>query len=162
MCRFGMKKTSAPGRKRRLIKHTVREFINKFKTLQGNPHYIAMGMAIGVFVSITPTIPLHTTLAIALALILRGSKSAAAIGVWFCNPLTVPFFYYACYKAGELFFGISSPFDMKYNSIHELLNLGMEVTCAMLAGGVVLGIIPAIAAYFITHRAVSKIRASGK
>jgi len=43
-----------------LRKHHFRDFIERAKTLQGDPHYVAMGMAIGVFVSVTPTIPFHT------------------------------------------------------------------------------------------------------
>ena len=39
-------------------------------------------LAIGVFIGITPTIPLHTILAVSLALLVRGSKLAAALGVW--------------------------------------------------------------------------------
>ena len=77
-----------------------KDFVERFKKLQGEPPYIAMGMAVGVFVSITPTIPFHTVIAIALAFILRGSKPAAAIGVWFCNPVTLPLFYLASYKTG--------------------------------------------------------------
>lgn len=78
---------------RRLQKYNLREFVERVKTLQGDPHYIAVGIAIGVFIGITPTMPFHTVIAIALAFIFRGSKAAAALGVWFCNPVTAPFFY---------------------------------------------------------------------
>ncbi len=143
-------------------KHNWRDFVAKAKTLQGDPHYVAMGMAIGVFVSITPTIPFHTVIAIFLAFILRGSKPAAAIGVWFCNPVTVPVFYLASYKAGMLILGRSAPFDVKYESITELAKLGLDVTVAMTMGGVILGIIPGIAAYFITRKIFTKIRQRSK
>ncbi len=39
--------------------YNFREFFEHAKKLQGDPHYVAMGMAIGVFVAITPTIPFH-------------------------------------------------------------------------------------------------------
>ena len=52
-----------------LRKYSIREFIQRAKTLQGDPHYIAMGMAVGVFVSLTPTVPFHTVIAIFLAFI---------------------------------------------------------------------------------------------
>jgi len=144
------------------FKQKYREFIERSKKLQGDPHYIAMGMAIGVFVSITPTIPFHTVTAIGLAFILRGSKPAAALGVWFCNPLTAPFLYFLSYKAGILMLGKSLPFDVKYESISELMKLGMDVTLAMIAGGVILGIFPGIAAYFITRKIFSTIRSRSK
>jgi len=143
---------------RRLQKYNLREFVERVKTLQGDPHYIAVGIAIGVFIGITPTMPFHTVIAIALAFIFRGSKAAAALGVWFCNPVTAPFFYLGSYKAGMFILGHSAPFDIKYESILELVKLGMDVTIAMIIGGVILGILPGIAAYFITRKIITTIR----
>ncbi len=139
-------------------KNNYREFIDRFKKLQGDPHYVAMGMAIGIFVSITPTIPFHTVIAITLAFVLRGSKPAAAIGVWFCNPVTASIFYLASYKVGMLILGKSAPFDVKYESVLELMKLGTDVTIAMIIGGAILGILPGIAAFFITRKIFTKIR----
>ncbi len=56
------------------IRKKVRNWINRAKTLHGDPHYIAMGMAIGFFVAITPTIPFQTIIAVGLAFILKGSS----------------------------------------------------------------------------------------
>ena len=139
-------------------KFKIREFTERVKKLHGDPHYVAMGMAIGVFISITPTIPFHTVIAVALAFIFRGSKAAAALGVWFCNPLTAPLFYWGSYKAGMLFMGNQGPFNVKFESILELIKLGADVTMAMIMGGVRLGILPGIAAYFLTRKIFLTIR----
>ena len=139
-------------------KYNYREFIKLIKKLRGDPHYVAMGMAIGIFVSITPTIPFHTVIAITLAFALKGSKPAAAIGVWFCNPVTAPFFYLGSYKIGMLILGKSVPFDEKYISIPELLKLGLDVTAALITGGALLGILPAICSYFIARKIFIDIR----
>ncbi len=147
---------------RLLRKYSIREFIKNAKTLQGDPHYVALGMAIGVFVGITPTIPLHTVIAVALAFVLKGSKPAAAIGVWFANPITIPLFYWASYKIGMFLLGKSIPFDVQYESIGKLLQLGLDVTVAMIAGGAILGILPGIAAYFLTRKIFIKIRSRKK
>ena len=144
------------------FKQNLRRLITRFKQLRGDPHYVAMGMAVGVFISVTPTFPFHTLLAVALAFILRGSKRAAAIGVWFANPVTLPLFYLGSYKAGIIVLGISSPLDTKYHSILELLKLGLDVTCAMIIGGVLLGFFPGIAAYFITRKFFATIRLRNK
>lgn len=142
----------------RFQKHSFRTFIDNAKKLQGDPHYVAVGMAIGVFIGITPTIPLHTVIAVALAFVLRGSKPAAIIGVWVANPITIPLFYWASYEIGMFLLGKSIPFDVKYESIGELLELGLDVTVAMIAGGAILGILPGIASYFITRKIFTKIR----
>ena len=142
----------------RLSKYNFREFIDRVKNLEGDPHFVAMGLAIGVFISITPTIPFHTVLAVSLAILLRGSKVAAALGVWFSNPVTAPIFYWGSYKLGMYILGNRAPFDVKYESILELLDLGMDVTIAMIAGGIILGILPGIASYFITRKLITTIR----
>jgi uncharacterized protein (DUF2062 family) len=144
------------------LKNKIKAFIKNAKTLQGDPHYIAMGMAIGVFIGITPTFPLHTVLAVALALVFRGSKPAAALGVWVGNPITMPFFYFGSYKIGMLILGNSVPFDEKYISIPELLKLGMDVTVALIAGGALLGILPAVCSYFIVRKIFTNIRSRKK
>ena len=146
---------TSPGRFHR---YSIRDFLYRVKNLEGDPHYIAMGMAIGVFIGITPTMPFHTVLAVGLAIILRGSKAAAALGVWFCNPITAPIFYWGSYKAGMYLLGNPAPFDIKYESILELLDLGMDVTIAMIMGGVILGILPGIASYFITRKIITTLR----
>jgi len=142
----------------RFSKHNFREFFDRVKNLEGDPHFVAMGLAIGVFIGITPTIPFHTVLAVSLAIILRGSKAAAALGVWCSNPVTAPIFYWGSYKVGMYLLGNRAPFDVKYESILELLNLGMDVTIAMIAGGVILGVLPGIASYFITRKVIETIR----
>ena len=142
----------------RFSRYNFREFIDRVKKLEGDPHFVAMGLAIGVFISITPTIPFHTVLAVFLAIIFRGSKAAAALGVWFSNPVTAPIFYWGSYKLGMYLLGNPAPFDVKYESILELLDLGMDVTIAMIAGGIILGILPGIASYFITRKIITTIR----
>jgi uncharacterized protein (DUF2062 family) len=142
----------------RLRQYNIREFVQRIKNLEGDPHYVAMGLAIGVFISLTPTIPFHTVLAVSLAIILRGSKAAAVLGVWFSNPITAPIFYWGSYKVGLYLLGNPAPFNVKYESILELFHLGMDVTIAMIAGGVILGVLPGIASYFITRKIITTIR----
>ncbi len=136
----------------------IRGFIDRAKKLDGDPHYIATGMAIGVFIGVTPTMPFHTVLAVGLAFLFRGSKAAAALGVWFSNPITAPFLYVGSYKVGKYLLGNSVPFNLKYESLLELAHLGINVTIALIAGGLLLGIIPGIASYFITRKIFTTIR----
>jgi len=103
------------------LKQKIKQLFDCFKKIKGDPHYVALGMAIGVFISATPTMPFHTVIAIALAFVLRGSKPAAAIGVWFCNPVTIPFLYFWSYKVGMFVIGNSVPFDtlpIYYRAFH--------------------------------------------
>ena len=132
------------------IRRTIRYWIIHVKRLNGDPHYVATGMAIGIFVGITPTIPFHTVLALALAFLLRVSKVAAALGVWCSNPVTIPFFYYWSYKIGIFVMGTPNHYNVENRSFFDLWRAGHEIAIAMLLGGAVLGILPAILSYAVT------------
>lgn len=147
-------KSNRPDWKRRL-----KALYIKFKSIQGDPHYVAMGMAVGVFVAVTPTIPFHTTIALLMAFTFKASKPAAVIGVWFSNPLTIPPIYYGSYKLGMLMLGRNDGLDPSVLSLQELFKHGMDVTIAMIIGGAILGIGPAIASYFVTRHFFRKLRA---
>jgi uncharacterized protein (DUF2062 family) len=118
-----------------------------------------MGMAVGVFVAVTPTIPFHTIIALILAYTLNVSKPAAVIGGWFSNPITIPPLYYGSYKLGMLLLGRSDSLDLSLHSVQVLFKQGTDVMAAMIIGGAVLGIAPAIASYFVTRYFVRRVHA---
>ena len=140
------------------IKDRLKALYVRIKEIQGDPRHIAKGMAIGVFTGVTPTIPFHTVLAIALAFILRGSKPAAIIGSFVANPITIPFIYVACFKVGTFILNKPIPFDTKFESITALMTLGLDVTIAMIIGSAILGILPTIIAYILTYRIMTTVR----
>ena len=139
----------------------IQQLKDRIKNFHGDPHFVAMGMAIGVFVAATPSMPFQTALAVALAFILRSSKVAAAIGVWLSNPITFPVFYLAGYKLGALLFGISAAYDPGGEPV-DILTLGAEITIATLTGGIIIGLCLAFATYFITRKIYIKIRSCEK
>jgi uncharacterized protein (DUF2062 family) len=135
------------------------QMLVRMRQLEGNPHSLALGMAVGIFVSITPIIPLQTVVAIALAFMVRGSKSAAVLGTWLSNPLTIPVVYYANYKLGCMLLGYPKTLDsIAFDSFSQLMELGLEVTWAMVVGGVVIGAVLGFFTYFITLRVFITIR----
>jgi uncharacterized protein len=139
----------------------IQQWKNRVKNFQGDPHFVAMGMAIGVFVAATPSMPFQTAIAVALAFILRSSKAAAAIAVWLSNPITFPVFYLASYKVGTFLFGISAAYDPGGEPV-DILKLGAEVTIAAVTGGIIIGLCLAIATYFVTRKIYTKIRSCEK
>ena len=135
------------------------QMLVRMRQLEGNPHYLAMGMAVGIFVSIMPIIPFQTLVAIALAFLVRGSKSAAVLGTWLSNPLTIPLVYYVNYKLGCTLLGYQAVLDnIAFDSFSQLMELGLEVTLAMIVGGVVIGAVLGLVAYFVTFRGFVIIR----
>jgi len=149
-------------------------FIKKIKNLNGDPHYVAFGMAIGVFMGVTPTIPFNTVLAIFAAYIFKASKPAAIIGVWICNPVTVVFIYIACYKTGMFCLGYSfentetvkvflhgfeQDIDIYDKLIFfiEFIKTKLEFFIAIIIGGIILGFPAGVISYFITKAFMKKI-----
>ncbi len=145
----------------RQLRIRIQQCKKRVKNFRGDPHFVAKGMAIGVFVAATPSMPFQTAIAIALALILRSSKAAAAIGVWLSNPITFPVFYLASYKVGALLFGISATYNAGDEPV-DILKLGADITIAAITGGIIIGLCLAIVTYFITRKLYTKIRPSGK
>lgn len=132
------------------MRHTIKNWLAECKNLSGDPRYLGRGMAIGIFVSMTPFFPFHTAIALTLSVILRGSKRAAAVGVWLSNPLTIPFCYFLIYKLGIFILGTESFYNPEWKTFSDILQMGVDMVYAMIIGGVVLGTALAIPAYYIT------------
>ncbi len=144
-------------------KSRINDLYKRIKSLQGDPHYVATGMAAGIFISVTPTMPFHTILAILFAFLLKGSKPAAVLGVWFCNPVTVGPLYLGSYHLGMFLLGRDVVInDLQNIALPEIMAKGADVAIAMVVGGALLGIGPAIGAYFLTFHIFRKIRARHK
>jgi len=165
--------------KRTMFKNNNKYYIEKIKELHGDPHYVSLGMAIGVFIGITPTIPFHTIIAVALAVRLKASKPAAILGVWVSNPMTVVFLYFACYKTGFLFFeNTTGAFESIERLIHHLesdIRLSEKVSyfngfiktqarmfLVMNFGGLLLGLPSGLITYIITKGFFTRLRGNKK
>lgn len=130
--------------------------------LRGHPHELALGMALGIFCGMTPTIPFHTITAVSLALAFRASKITAAAGVWICNPVTIYHIYKYSYRIGSLILGFDHNAKIVapvVEAIHrgelfsaaiEILGAGGMAVAAFLVGGIVLGVICATPSYVIS------------
>ncbi|MCA9063387.1 MAG: DUF2062 domain-containing protein [Planctomycetaceae bacterium] len=78
-------------------------------SLDGSPHAIALGTAIGVAIGMTPTVGIQMMLVMALAFVLspvcRFNRVAAVGAVYVSNPVTVVPLYWFLYWVGTLFVG---------------------------------------------------------
>lgn len=141
------------------LRRTIRYHWLKFRRLQGDPRRLAWGMALGIFIGVTPTIPFHTVAVLALAPLLRVSMITAYLGIWIMNPVTMVPMYLAAYKVGEwlLYQGRPLTFPEIYN-YHTLLDLLWRGGLALQVGGVIIALPPAIGSYFLTLWAIQRYR----
>lgn len=147
-----------------MIKRFFRYYYLRFIRLQGDPEEVARGVAIGVFIGITPTIPLHTVLILVIALLLRAGKIAGLLASFVvCNPITYFFQYYFSWRIGTWLL----PYDLSWEriqsvmevisghssfkaSLETLSRLGGEAILVMLSGGIILALPFTIASYFLS------------
>jgi len=154
-------------------KRTARFYYLRFLRLRGEPGYLAKGVALGVFIGITPTIPLHTALILALAFPLRASKISSLLVSWVVsNPLTFFAQYYFSWRLGNLVM----PGSLSWQSIrhilsiieqgngfleiiHQIATLGAKAIFAMVLGGCILALPFTVIAYFLSLNFFKKIAA---
>jgi uncharacterized protein len=141
------------------VKRTLRYHWLKFLRLQDDPRKLAWGMALGVFVGVTPTVPFHLVSVLALAPLLRVSPITAVLGIQLCNPLTIAFLYLAAFKVGVFLLHGGAPLRLPETfTIANCLDLIWRGGLALQLGGVIIAIPPAIAAYFLTLWLVRRYR----
>ena len=130
--------------------------------MRGDPKILAGGIAIGILVGLTPTMPLHTVLVIALTLITRTSTIAGILSSFLiCNPLTYFPIYYFSLRIGNML----TPYEISWSSIRDVLgllvqsdeilhsikilgNLGYETVIVMVSGGFVIALPFAVISYY--------------
>jgi uncharacterized protein (DUF2062 family) len=133
------------------LRRVLRYHWLKFRRLQEDPRKIAGGMALGVFIGITPTIPFHTVAALSLAALLRVSLVTAFIGIQIGNPLTIVPLYVAAYKVGQFLLYRGKPLVFPETfSFKAWICVLWQGGVTLQVGGGILALPPAIVAYFLT------------
>ena len=121
--------------------------------LDGSAEAIAMGLAVGAFVSATPFLGLHFVLAGLIAWLVGGNIIASAVGTWVGNPITFPFIWVATYRIGHALLRTEGPHGLSDGLsfsmlIERPLELMQPVIIPMTVGGVFVGLALAVAVYY--------------
>ncbi len=148
---------------------------HRLRRIPDSPTRIARGVAFGVFTSFSPFFGFHIILALLMAKMLRGNLIAALAGTAIGNPLTFPFIIGGALKLGTFVLGrdpenhdlhrvgraFREAFQAIWASFKALFGFGQnqmagmhgffsEVLLPYVIGGTLLGIVFAIAAFYIT------------
>jgi uncharacterized protein (DUF2062 family) len=127
--------------------------------LQGSPHAIARGVAVGVFAGWFPLFGLQTIIGITLAAVLRGNKIAAAAATWVSNPFTYVPIYTFNFQIGCWILGSKTLANLgNLTTWDEFMALSGEVAIALFLGCTVVGIISAVIGYGLSLQVVSYLR----
>jgi len=153
------------------LQKTFRYYSLRFKRLGGDPKSLAMGTAVGIFIGITPTVPLHTVAIIGVTLLMRVNTIAALISATIVsNPLTFVPIYYLSWKIGNFLL----PGRLTWERLQEVLevitsesflvslktvsNLSINAVLVMMIGGILLAIPPTLVSYYFSLRFFIKVR----
>ncbi len=141
-------------------RRSARYGVKRLMRLRASPHAIAAGFAAGAFASFTPLMGFHFILSALLALATRGSIIASALGTAVGNPLTFPLIWAGTYKLGWLVMGGNGndpdlDAQMGGGNVLDLIQTGLvPILLPMAVGGVILGSIAWIIAYFPIRRLI--------
>ncbi len=140
-----------------LVRQFKLNFIRLIR-LRAAPDDIAKGLALGVFIGMTPTFGAQMVIALFFAFLLKENKIAALVGVWITNPLTAPFIYALEYESGRMLMGMDRPHLVINFSYETLQILGWDVIVPLCVGSLVLGLLTAALTYAVTLRTVPVVK----
>jgi uncharacterized protein (DUF2062 family) len=120
---------------------------------------VAIGMAWGASVSVTPALGLHLITCYLGTWIMRGNIIAATVGTILGNPWTFPFFFYVDYKIGVLFF--YKQIDNYEFKLSFLIENFEELFLPTFFGSIPVAIVTWLTTYYITKNFLEK-RLNGK
>jgi len=141
---------------RNIITSSLLRAYQRFLKIRGNPHEIALGFALGLFVGMTPFMGFQTPIAVCFAALFQWNKISSAAGVWISNPVTAPVIYGITYFVGAKMTGMTAlcaPAGSTEITVINLLQSTPEILMVMILGGIITGIPIAIAGYYLSFSA---------
>lgn len=153
--------------KRQILK--LKTFVaDKILGVHDSPHRIALGVAIGIFVTWTPTIGFQMALTLALSTLFRANKVVGVPLVWISNPATlwiyIPNYLLGCRLLGEapstdvLIQSLAKAFGLNDHGLKErfltLVQTLWDVLAPLMLGSVIVGAFLGAAAYAATYKGV--------
>jgi uncharacterized protein (DUF2062 family)/putative flippase GtrA len=119
---------------------------------RSSPHEIALGVAIGVFIGITPFYGFHILSALFAAFIIkRVNKVAIFLGINISLPPTIPFITWAGYSIGRKILASAAYPPLGWDAFrHFSYDVFFNFFYALIVGSLVLGIALGFLFYFLT------------
>jgi hypothetical protein len=157
----------------RLIWRKLKRFIvYRVLSLDDTPHRIALGVAVGMFVAWTPTIPFQMVLTVAISALLRANKFVGLPFVWVTNPLTLIPIYGPNYLLGCWLLPGGNRWSAFVDSMIDATNFsqGFWVTLQswwtatlgfllpLWVGSLIIGSFVGLASYLLTYWGVIRFR----
>lgn len=116
-----------------------------------SPEELSSALALGVFITFTPTVGFHTWIALGLATLLKKNKIATLLGAHLNNPLTlIPVFYFN-FQLGEWILGESQKITMSRDLLFHPFSMGTQLLVPLWVGSLIVAIGSALLAYYLSR-----------
>ncbi|MFO8057430.1 MAG: DUF2062 domain-containing protein [bacterium] len=154
-------RSAAPGQSGGMgrIKGHLAEYYQNLMDIPGKENDVAVGFAIGIFISFSPWIGLHLIIIFLLTHVFRKSFGAGLLASLVFNPFTAPFFWTLEFRTGRLVIGLFSrqpkqEFKISFSDFEALWDSVVQVFYPIFIGGLVLGVPAAVLSYFLVQRSL--------
>ncbi len=105
---------------RRLFRPVFKKLIEPILRANDSPRSLALGAAMGLWVSLTPTVGIQMTIVVILGTLIKANRIVAVAMTWISNPITFVPMYYGYYKLGLLLMGGEGLDHEEFNRIWSL------------------------------------------
>ena len=168
------------GRRWRRWRVTLRKALRRIIYSRSSTPSIAAGVALGVFIGLTPTVGFQMLIAALLATVFRVNRLAAVLPVWITNPLTIVPIYFFEFRVGSWVTGsrggghVIERLTVLSGRISEVSirdlrgtmgalvaamgQLGANILVPIIIGSLIVGVVSAAAAYPAALWTVSAVR----
>ena len=155
----------------------VKQLAGRMLMLDDTPHSIALGAAVGIFLSFTPLVGVHMGLVVALSLVIRMNRTAGLMAVWVNNPLTViPVFFFNYLIGSAVLFWEPITWGVFRGMVQsalthgtwyqnlwamcvELGRIALEIALPLWVGSLIVATALAVPTYFVVRRLAEKYQA---
>lgn len=122
----------------------------RFIRMRGSAEEVSRGMALGIFIGMTPTMGVQMPIALFFAMLFKENKIAAILGVWISNPVTVIPIYTFNFQVGKYLLGTRDVKMPQFSSFNEIIELSYDFLLPLTIGSLLTGIVTAAIAYVVT------------
>lgn len=113
------------------------------------PKEVSSSFALGMFISLTPTLGLHTALAMGFAFLLKKNKIATLMGAHFTNPLIVLPVFYFNFRLGQWMIGDTNHIAFSHELLLHPSQLGSKILVPLWVGSLAMAILGSITSYYL-------------
>ena len=149
-----------------------RFFVYRVLHVDDTPHRIALGLAIGIFITWTPTMGFQMLLTVLLASLVRANKFVGVPFVWISNPVTAVPLYGFNFIVGTWVLPGEHSFERFYASVSKAAFAGggwlnkvaawweatIDFFWPLWVGSIVVAVVLAVPTYITTRWAIVRYR----